>query len=89
MSTETYKFKDNFKTMFYGLMVLDIDKILLAKCWNEFIKIRPYVFPFARQPWVANGQIERKNGQKEGIEKHPFIFGEYTTKIKMANGESL
>ena len=47
------------------------------------------MFPFARQPWVANGQIERKNGQKEGKEKHPFIFGEYTTKNKMANGESL
>jgi hypothetical protein len=43
------------KTMFYGLMVFNIDTIVLAKCWNEFNKIKPYVFPFARQPWVANG----------------------------------
>ena len=40
MSTETFRFKDNFKIMFYSLVVLD--KILLAKCWNEFIKIRKY-----------------------------------------------
>jgi hypothetical protein len=42
-------------------------------------KIRPVVYPFAKQPWVANGQTGRKKGQGE-IEKPPFIFGEYTTK---------
>jgi hypothetical protein len=38
-------------------------------------KIRPVVYPFAKQPWVANGQTGRKKGQGE-IEKPPFIFGE-------------
>jgi hypothetical protein len=37
-------------------------------------KIRPVVYPFAKQPWVANGQTGRKKGQGE-IEKPPFIFG--------------
>jgi len=43
-------------------------------------KIRPVVYPFPKQPWVANGQTGRKKGQQEEIEKSPFIFGEYTTK---------
>ena len=54
-------------------------------------KIRPVVYPFAKQPWVANGQTGRKKGQGEIEKASIYLWGIYhkeqLSERKMANRE--